>query len=53
LGIGGKNATHKLLRIDLKKAKVFEYTPLIAGDLPLDAFALLVPLSPCLLFPLS
>ncbi|MBD2202688.1 helicase [Calothrix sp. FACHB-1219] len=34
LGIGGKNATHKLLRIDLKKAKVFEYTPRIAGDLP-------------------
>lgn len=34
LGIGRKNATHKLLRIDPKSAKVFEYTPCIAGDLP-------------------
>lgn len=34
LGIGRKNATHKLLRIDPKSAKVYEYTPCIAGDLP-------------------
>ncbi len=34
LSIGGKNATHKLLRIDPKSAKVFEYTPRLPGDLP-------------------
>ena len=34
LGIGGKNATYKLLRIDPKSAKVFEYTPRKPGDLP-------------------
>ncbi|WP_414530760.1 helicase-related protein [Nodularia chucula] len=34
LGIGNKQATHKLLRIDPKTAKVFEYTPIKEGDLP-------------------
>lgn len=34
LGIGSKHATHKLLRIDPKSAKVFEYTPYQPGDLP-------------------
>lgn len=34
LGIGDKQATDKLLRIDLKSAKVFTYTPHQAGNLP-------------------
>lgn len=34
LGMGNQNATHKLLRIDPKTAKVFEYIPLKEGDLP-------------------
>lgn len=34
LGIGGKHATHKLLRIDPKSAKVFSYTPRQPGNLP-------------------
>jgi hypothetical protein len=34
LGIGSNQATHKLLRIDPKTAKVFEYTPIKEGDLP-------------------
>lgn len=32
LGIGNKQATHKLLRIDPKSAKVFEYTPYQPGN---------------------
>ncbi len=34
LGVGGEQATYKLLRIDPKSAKVFEYTPLKEGNLP-------------------
>lgn len=34
LGIGDKHATYKLLRIDPKSAKVFEYTPRQPGNLP-------------------
>ncbi len=34
LGIGGTNTTHKLLRVDPKSAKVFEYIPCQPGNLP-------------------
>ncbi|PSB65367.1 helicase [Chroococcidiopsis cubana CCALA 043] len=34
LGIGGKHATHKLLRIDPKRAKVFTYAPRFTGSIP-------------------
>ena len=34
LGVGGKHATHKLLRIDPKRAKVFTYTPRFTGSIP-------------------
>ncbi|MBN3871562.1 MAG: helicase [Nostoc sp. JL33] len=34
LGIGGKQATYKILRIDPKSAKVFEYTPIKDGNVP-------------------
>ncbi len=34
LGIGGKQATDRLLRIDLKSAKIFTYTPHQEGNLP-------------------
>ena len=34
LGIGGKQATYRILRIDPKSAKVFEYTPIKDGNVP-------------------
>ena len=34
LGIGGKSATHKLLRIDPRSAKVYTYIPHKASDIP-------------------
>jgi hypothetical protein len=34
LGLGNKEATHKLLRIDPQNAKVYTYTPLKQGDTP-------------------
>lgn len=34
LGIGGKQATDRLLRIDPKSAKIFTYTPHQQGNLP-------------------
>jgi hypothetical protein len=34
LGFGGKQATHKLLRIDPHSAKVYTYSPLNQGDVP-------------------
>lgn len=34
LGTGNQQTTHKLLRIDPKIAKIFEYTPIKPGDLP-------------------
>jgi len=33
-GIVGKHATHKLLRIDLKTAKIYTYTPRFTGSIP-------------------
>jgi SNF2 family DNA or RNA helicase len=37
LGISDKHATYKLLRIDPKNAKIFEYVPLQEGNLPTNA----------------
>ncbi len=37
LGLGSKQATHKLLRIDPYSAKVYTYTPLNQGDVPSTA----------------
>ncbi|ODH03087.1 helicase [Nostoc sp. KVJ20] len=34
LGIGGKQATYKILRIDPKSARVFEYMPIKDGNVP-------------------
>ncbi len=34
VSIGGKHATHKLIRIDPKTAKVFTYTPRFTGSIP-------------------
>ncbi|YAF99049.1 MAG: helicase-related protein (plasmid) [Nodularia sp. CChRGM 3473] len=34
LGIGGKQATYKILRIDPRSAKVFEYIPIKDGNVP-------------------
>jgi len=45
LGIGGKHATHKLLRIDLKTAKVFTYTPRFTGSIPSATLLRTSPLS--------
>jgi hypothetical protein len=45
LGIGGKHATHKLLRIDPKRAKVFTYTPRFTGSIPSTTLLRTSPLS--------